>query len=61
VARLEALALAVYEAARTGLADELGIDPGADLQGAYLEVLRGRCRERETGGRVAYAPICGPI
>ena len=37
----QANALAVYEALRTRLADELGIDPGPQLQAVHLEVLRG--------------------
>jgi predicted ATPase/DNA-binding SARP family transcriptional activator len=37
----QASALAAYEALRTRLADELGIDPGAALQAVHLEVLRG--------------------
>jgi predicted ATPase/DNA-binding SARP family transcriptional activator len=34
-------ALAVHEALRARLADELGIDPGPHVQAAHLEVLRG--------------------
>ncbi len=37
----QADALAAYEALRTRLADELGIDPGPQLQAVHLEVLRG--------------------
>jgi predicted ATPase/DNA-binding SARP family transcriptional activator len=46
----QAKALAVYEAARTRLVSELGIDPGADLRAAHLEVLRGKV-PREGNGR----------
>jgi predicted ATPase/DNA-binding SARP family transcriptional activator len=37
----QADALAAYEALRTRLADELGIDPGPQLRAVHLEVLRG--------------------
>jgi predicted ATPase/DNA-binding SARP family transcriptional activator len=37
----QADALAAYEALRGRLADELGIDPGPQLQAVHLEVLRG--------------------
>jgi predicted ATPase/DNA-binding SARP family transcriptional activator len=37
----QAEALAAYETIRRRLADELGIDPGAELQSVHLEVLRG--------------------
>ena len=37
----QADALAAYEALRTRLADELGIDPGPQLQAVHLAVLRG--------------------
>src|SRR5580704_17512919 len=37
----QAHALAAYEALRTRLADELGIDPGPQLQAVHLAVLRG--------------------
>jgi predicted ATPase/DNA-binding SARP family transcriptional activator len=37
----QAEALAAYEAVRGRLADDLGIDPGAELRGVHLEVLRG--------------------
>ncbi|MCC3764252.1 winged helix-turn-helix domain-containing protein [Glycomyces sp. TRM65418] len=37
----QAEALAVYDRVRTALADELGVDPSAQLQEARLDVLRG--------------------
>ena len=37
----QADALAAYEALRTRLADELGIDPGPEVRAVHLEVLRG--------------------
>ncbi len=37
----QANALAAYEALRTRLADELGIDPGPEARAVHLEVLRG--------------------
>lgn len=37
----QADALAAYEALRTRLTDELGIDPGPEAQAVHLEVLRG--------------------
>jgi predicted ATPase len=46
----QASALAAYEALRTRLADELGIDPGPELRAVHLEVLR---------GEVAAAPPTG--
>ncbi|MGH3167596.1 MAG: BTAD domain-containing putative transcriptional regulator [Trebonia sp.] len=38
----QAEALAAYESLRARLADDLGIDPGADVQAVHLEVLRGK-------------------
>ena len=38
----QAEALAAYESLRARLADELGIDPGAQVQAAHLAVLRGK-------------------
>jgi predicted ATPase/DNA-binding SARP family transcriptional activator len=38
----QAGALARYESLRTHLADELGIDPGEQVQAVHLEVLRGK-------------------
>ncbi len=55
----QAEALAAYGAIRGRLADELGIDPGAELQAVHLEVLRGEAaagrpaaRRRRAGERV---------
>jgi predicted ATPase/DNA-binding SARP family transcriptional activator/tetratricopeptide (TPR) repeat protein len=42
----QAEALATYGAIRGRLADELGIDPGAELQAVHLEVLRGEAAAR---------------
>ena len=49
----QADALAAHEALRTRLADELGIDPGPQLQAVYLAVLRG-------DAAVPPAPPAGP-
>ena len=50
----QAEALAAYEAIRGRLADELGIDPGAELRTVHLEVLRGEAAARgATAGREA--------
>jgi predicted ATPase/DNA-binding SARP family transcriptional activator len=38
----QAGALAAYDSLRARLSDELGIDPGAQLQAVHLEVLRGK-------------------
>ncbi len=46
----QAEALAAYEAIRGRLADELGIDPGAELRTVHLEVLRGEAAARAEGG-----------
>jgi predicted ATPase/DNA-binding SARP family transcriptional activator len=48
----QAKALAVYEALRGRLADELGIDPGPDLRAVHLEVLRGKIEAAAVPGRV---------
>jgi predicted ATPase/DNA-binding SARP family transcriptional activator len=45
----QAEALAVYEALRVRLADELGLDPGPDLRGVHLEVLRGEVKPGGNG------------
>ncbi len=49
----QAAALALYQALRARLADELGIDPGAQLQAIHLEVLRGKA---EASTAEAHAP-----
>jgi predicted ATPase/DNA-binding SARP family transcriptional activator len=53
----QADALAAYEALRTRLADELGIDPGAQLQAVHLAVLRG---EVATGPATTGPATAGP-
>ncbi|GII30851.1 BTAD domain-containing putative transcriptional regulator [Planotetraspora mira] len=51
----QAEALALYDKTRQALADDLGVDPGPDLRGAHLAVLRGEIpgvrRGRPDGGR----------
>jgi DNA-binding SARP family transcriptional activator len=39
---LGALALEVYEQTRKRLADQLGVDPSAELAALHLEILRSR-------------------
>ena len=51
----QAEALAAYETVRGRLADELGIDPGAELRAVHLEVLRG-----EAGSQRPTAPAAPP-
>jgi len=46
----QAGALAVYESLRGRLADELGIDPSAQLQAVHLEVLRGKVEMTPASG-----------
>jgi predicted ATPase/DNA-binding SARP family transcriptional activator/tetratricopeptide (TPR) repeat protein len=46
----QAEALAAYDTIRGRLADELGIDPGAELQAVHLEVLRGEAAARAESG-----------
>ena len=54
----QADALAAYEALRTRLADELGIDPGPQLQAVHLAVLRGEvaAMSAATGPAAAGSP-----
>jgi predicted ATPase/DNA-binding SARP family transcriptional activator len=47
----QADALAVYQSLRARLADELGIDPGAQVQAVHLEVLRGKVSTAGNGGQ----------
>jgi predicted ATPase/DNA-binding SARP family transcriptional activator len=47
----QADALAAYEALRARLADELGIDPGPEVQAVHLEVLRGEIATAGPAGR----------
>ncbi|MCW2525576.1 MAG: transcriptional regulator, winged helix family, partial [Pseudonocardiales bacterium] len=42
-------ALAAYERYRSRLADELGVDPSADLQQLHLQLLRGQDRDGDDG------------
>ena len=49
----QAEALAAYGAIRGRLADELGIDPGAELQAVHLEVLRGEAAAGQGAARHA--------
>ncbi|MFS8101557.1 winged helix-turn-helix domain-containing protein [Lentzea alba] len=42
----QAAALAAYQEVRSSLADELGVDPGAELQAVYQQVLSGSVRVR---------------
>ena len=57
----QAEALAAYGAIRERLADELGIDPGAELQAVHLEVLRGEAAARGAGpGNGAGNGAAGP-
>jgi predicted ATPase/DNA-binding SARP family transcriptional activator len=46
----QAEALAAYESLRARLAEELGIDPGAQLQAVHLEVLRGKAETTPPAG-----------
>jgi predicted ATPase/DNA-binding SARP family transcriptional activator len=46
----QAHALAAYERLRARLADELGIDPGAQVQAVHLEVLRGKVEVTPAAG-----------
>jgi predicted ATPase len=47
----QAEALATYQAYRELLADQLGADPGPELQAAHLAVLRGEQAPQQMGGR----------
>ncbi len=53
----QAEALAAYETVRRRLADDLGIDPGAELRSVHLEVLRG---DTERMGAHASPPVPAP-
>ena len=48
-------ALAAYDQLRANLADELGVDPGADLQGGPHRAAPGRDRQQPSGSRAADA------
>jgi predicted ATPase/DNA-binding SARP family transcriptional activator len=51
----QAEALAAYESLRARLADELGIDPGAQVQAVHLEVLRGKVEVAPAAGSGGHA------
>jgi len=51
----QAEALAAYESLRARLADELGIDPGAQVQAVHLEVLRGKAEVTPAAGNGGHA------
>ncbi|MGH3205212.1 MAG: ATP-binding protein [Streptosporangiaceae bacterium] len=53
----QAEALAVYETLRGRLADELGLDPGPDLQAVHLEVLRGKVKADPAPGANGNASV----
>jgi DNA-binding SARP family transcriptional activator len=50
-------ALRRYEETRELLADELGVDPGAELQEVYLRILRGDLPEQEAPAQVVSLPF----
>jgi predicted ATPase/DNA-binding SARP family transcriptional activator len=51
----QAEALAAYERLRARLADDLGIDPGAELRDVHLEVLRGKLAPAPAAGDGGHA------
>jgi len=53
----QAEALEVYEQARTRISDELGVDPGADLQQLYQQILTA---DSQAGGVAARGPAPPP-
>ena len=57
----QAEALEVYERARNTIADELGVDPGADLQQLYQQILSGDSEQaRIAAGQSRPIPVPGP-
>lgn len=50
-------ALAVYEAIRERLGDELGVDPSAELREVHLALLRGRLETPAGRGKAAPGPL----
>jgi len=57
----QAEALEVYERARNTIADELGVDPGADLQQLYQQILSGDSEQaRIAAGQARPVPVPGP-
>lgn len=52
----QAEAIAVYHEGRELLADQLGVDPSAQLEQVYLGILRGPAASREQPGAVARPP-----
>jgi predicted ATPase/DNA-binding SARP family transcriptional activator len=55
----QAEAIAAYHEGRELLADQLGVDPSAQLEQVYLGILRGPAASREQAGAVTKAPA-GP-
>src|SRR5258705_5902720 len=52
----QAEAIAAYHEGRELLADQLGVDPSAQLEEVYLSILRGPAAGREQAGAVTKAP-----
>jgi DNA-binding SARP family transcriptional activator len=52
----QAEAIAAYHEGRELLADQLGVDPSAQLEQVYLGILRGPAASRERSGAVAKPP-----
>jgi predicted ATPase/DNA-binding SARP family transcriptional activator len=56
----QAEAIAVYHEGRELLADQLGVDPSAQLEHVYLGILRGPAASREQAGAAAKPPGPAP-
>ena len=56
----QAEAIAAYHEGRELLADQLGVDPSAQLEQVYLGILRGPAASREQAGAATKAPA-GPM